>query len=87
MQFRGIMLTLAFGCTPAAMPVAPDHPTNPDAPTGRLAGPPAALRPGVASAEPASEPSTGTTPAPAPASKKPADPPAPAPQQGHEGHH
>jgi len=54
---------LAVGCAPRAMPLTPEHPANPDAEPGRLAGPPAALRPGVA--EPAD-------PAPAPAAPAPA---------------
>lgn len=41
---------LALGaCAPSSAPITPDHPANPDAPIGRLAGPPAALRPGVVS--------------------------------------
>ena len=35
-------------CTPAGVELTPRHPANPDAPIGHLAGPPAALRPGVA---------------------------------------
>lgn len=50
-------------CTPAGLPLSPAHPASPDAPTGRLAGPPSALRPGVA---------TPDTPAP-PAAPAPAD--------------
>ena len=70
---------LAFGaCAPRAMSVTPEHPANPEAPTGRLAGPPPALRPGVAQL---TEPS------------KPAEPDqhqghdAHQGHQGHEGHH
>ena len=45
---------LAVGCTPRALPLGPEHPARVDAPTGRLAGPPPALRPGAAArAEPA----------------------------------
>jgi hypothetical protein len=36
--------TLAAGCAPAAVPVTSTHPGMPTAPTGRLAGPPPALR-------------------------------------------
>jgi hypothetical protein len=36
----------ACATAPAALPAA--HPANPSAPTGRLAGAPATLRPGVA---------------------------------------
>lgn len=39
-------------CTPAAPRFAPTHPANPDAPVGRLAGPPAALRAGVVTEPP-----------------------------------
>lgn len=50
--YRGArLLLLAIGfaaCSPASLPLAPDHPARSSAPTGRLAGPPAALRPGVA---------------------------------------
>ncbi len=70
---RGLLvaLTLAVGCAPRAMPLTPEHPANPDAEPGRLAGPPAALRPGVA--QPAE-------PAPAKVPQAPAPP-------AHEGHH
>jgi hypothetical protein len=42
-----MMIALALAtpaCSPAALPLAPDHPARAGAPTGRLAGPPAALR-------------------------------------------
>lgn len=45
---RGLLFTMLLGCAPQAMTVTPEHPANPDAPTGRLAGPPPALRAGVA---------------------------------------
>ena len=43
-----VRISLAFGlaCTPRAMPVSANHPANPDAEVGRLAGPPVALQPG-----------------------------------------
>ncbi|MGN6105630.1 MAG: hypothetical protein ACTHU0_11035 [Kofleriaceae bacterium] len=66
-------LLLLASCAPRAMPLTADHPANPEAPTGRLAGPPPALRPGVA-AEP-------------PPPDQPAEAPAPATPTGHEGHH
>lgn len=71
---RALLLLALVGCTPKPMPLSPTHPANPEAPVGRLAGPPAALRPGV-----------GSNAAPPPASESvPDDKPAP---QGHEGHH
>lgn len=57
---KALLLALLLGCTPKAMTTTAEHPANPDAPTGRLAGPPAALRPGVADV---STPSRATTPA------------------------
>lgn len=39
---------LAAGCAPHVTSIGPDHPANPEAEPGRLAGPPAALRVGVA---------------------------------------
>ncbi len=42
---------MAAGCAPRIAPLAADHPANPDAEPGRLAGPPSALRPGVAQLE------------------------------------
>lgn len=50
-QALAIVAGLGLGlgaCAPRAMSVTPDHPANPEAPIGRLAGPPPALRPGVA---------------------------------------
>lgn len=77
------LLAALIGCAPAAMPLTAEHPASPEAPTGRLAGPPPALRPGVADA--------------APAASEPAKPPPPpsSPPAGHdhdhgashEGHH
>jgi hypothetical protein len=55
---RAMLFAFLVGCAPTATQMAPDHPANPDAPVGRLAGPPAALRPGVANA-PAPEPANG----------------------------
>lgn len=44
-----VAAVLSLGaCTPRAMDFPTTHPANPDAETGRLAGAPAALRPGVA---------------------------------------
>ncbi len=76
-------------CAPHAMPLAADHPANPAAEPGRLAGPPSALHAGVAQVdEPARRPSAsapdhsthGSGPAPATAADKmdaPKAPPAP----------
>ena len=55
---RTFVLALLVGCAPTAMTTNGQHPANPDAPTGRLAGPPAALRPGVADL---SKPTPSTT--------------------------
>jgi hypothetical protein len=59
------MIRLAFllliGCAPKPYVPPASHPANPAAPTGRLAGPPPALRPGVVETPP--------QPAPAPAPK------------------
>jgi hypothetical protein len=44
------LVCLAFvvaGCSPSALPLTPAHPARADAPVGRRAEPPAALRPGV----------------------------------------
>ena len=72
---KAILLAVIAGCAPAAMKTGPEHPASPDAPTGRLAGPPAALRPGVVDIS-IPEPKKQQVP-------KPKQPPA----QGHEGHH
>ena len=50
---RAFLLAVLFavGCAPRAMPLAADHPANPEAEPGRLAGPPSALRAGVAHLE------------------------------------
>ena len=45
---KALLVALLVGCAPTAMTTTAEHPAHPDAPTGRLAGPPAALRPGVA---------------------------------------
>jgi hypothetical protein len=39
-----LLAILLASCAPRAVSVGPDHPANPDAEAGRLAGPPAALR-------------------------------------------
>lgn len=46
---RALALILSVGCAIDAPALSPQHPANPAAPTGRLAGAPASLRPGVAS--------------------------------------
>jgi hypothetical protein len=49
MRRSALVLALAAaGCSPSALPTAPEHPGSTTAPIGRLAGPPAALRSGVA---------------------------------------
>jgi hypothetical protein len=45
------LVVLALSCTPSAVTVDANHPANPKAEPGRLAGPPAALRPGVVEIE------------------------------------
>ncbi len=44
---RALALVLVAACATAAPPLAADHPANPRAPTGRLAGAPPSLRPGA----------------------------------------
>jgi hypothetical protein len=66
-----LLLLLGSSCAPAALPVARNHPASASAPTGRLAGPPAALRPGIAGEIQAD----------------PAPPAADAAAGGHEHHH
>jgi hypothetical protein len=41
------LVVLCVACTPSAVTIDAKHPANPKAEPGRLAGPPAALRPGV----------------------------------------
>jgi hypothetical protein len=48
MIVSSVLTVLAAGCAPRALAIGADHPANPDAPPGRLAGPPPALRVGVA---------------------------------------
>lgn len=45
-----------LGCAPRALAVTAEHPASPEAPAGRLAGPPPALRPGVIEAPPPAPP-------------------------------
>ncbi len=59
-----LLIVIAIGgCAPRAISLPPGHPARADAPTGRLAGPPAALRRGVAAdaviPPPPPEPGTG----------------------------
>lgn len=44
------LTTALLACAPNAVSITPDHPASPQAPIGRLAGPPAALRVGAAEA-------------------------------------
>lgn len=71
----GLPIGLLTGCAPRALSVTAEHPASPDAPAGRLVGPPAALRPGVADAP-------APAPPPAPQSQQPHHG-----HQGHQGHH
>jgi hypothetical protein len=45
-----LLLLVLASCAPRAYRVDATHPASPSAPTGRLAGPPAALRPGIVEA-------------------------------------
>jgi hypothetical protein len=47
---RAALVIALAGCAPRAYRVDAAHPAHPSAPTRRLAGPPAAPRPGVADA-------------------------------------
>lgn len=44
---RVLLLSLLVGCAVPKRPAPSAHPASADAPAGRLAGPPPALRPGV----------------------------------------
>ncbi len=44
---RLVVVVVLAACTPKAVVIGTTHPANPAAETGRLAGPPAALRPGA----------------------------------------
>lgn len=83
-----VVIVLGAACAPRALSLPPSHPARTEAPTGRLAGPPAALRAGVAAdalvPPPPPEPGTGAgghgghgSPPTPPPETKPA---------GHEGH-
>lgn len=68
---RELLFALAVSaCAPRAMTISGDHPANPDAAPGRTAGPPPALRPGVATLE---------DPPPSPTLDHEPDPPEPGP--------
>jgi len=71
-----VVFSWVVGCTPAAMTVGAEHPANPDAPAGRVAGPPPALRPGAADPVPVPPPPPVEVKPPEPT--KPADRPKPA---------
>lgn len=51
-------LVVLAACSPSAVKIDANHPANPKAPVGRLAGPPPALRPGVVDAPKPEKPST-----------------------------
>lgn len=89
MRAVALLLTLvASGCAPRAVSLPVGHPARADAPTGRLAGPPAALRPGVAAdalvPPPPPEPGTGAGGHGAHGGSE--KPPPKDPPTGHEGH-
>lgn len=60
-----LMLAIA-SCAPQPIAVTPDHPAHPNAPGGRLAGPPAALSPDVAPTAPDTKPPPDAKPPPEP---------------------
>lgn len=78
-----ILLTAAAGggCAPRAWSAGADHPANPDAPAGRLAGPPPALRAGAIQLGP---PAAADPEKPTDADADPA--PADAPDHDHGAH-
>jgi hypothetical protein len=59
---KALLLAGLLGCTPRAISMPPEHPASPDAPAGRLAGPPPALRPGVVEAPPQQPPAPPAQP-------------------------
>jgi len=69
------LLALLVGCTPPGLTTSAEHPANPSAPVGRLAGPPPALEPGVADMAP---PAPVTPTPPAAHTEHPAEPAPPA---------
>jgi hypothetical protein len=75
---KTFLLALLVGCTPAGITTSAEHPANPNAPVGRLAGPPAALRPGVADVLTPTPPTTTPPPAEHVGHEQPAPEPAPA---------
>lgn len=70
---RLAVLVFVAACAPPATRITAQHPASPASEPGRLAGPPAALRPGVA--DPA------TPPAAQPARLEAPKPPPPPPHQ------
>ena len=70
-------------CAPRGIVMSPEHPADPAAPTGRLAGPPPALWPGIAESVP-----PGADKQPAAPGGHEVHPPAPPtqPPSEHEGH-
>ena len=77
---RALLFSLVLAaCAPRAMNTSGEHPANPNATAGRTAGPPAALRPGVATLEdpeapPAVDHSQHTAPKPEPSNPDKTDP-------------
>jgi hypothetical protein len=58
-----LAITLALGACAPSVALSPQHPARADAASGRLAGPPAALRAGVADDVPAPAPAAEPAPA------------------------
>lgn len=61
---RSLGLFVLVGCAPAGISTSPEHPANPAAPAGRLAGPPAALQPEPPQSRPQPAPQPPPKPAP-----------------------
>lgn len=86
---RLAILSLVLGsvaaCTPRALPLPAGHPARADAPVGRLAGPPAALRPGVTDDVPSDDGDAGHDDHGGHGGHEPPDEP-PKEHEGHGGH-
>ncbi len=83
---QALLFALLVGCAPRALSVTADHPANPDAQAGRLAGPPAALH-ADGSEPPAGGPGTMPTAPTSGHEHHEQAPPTPTPPAtGHEHH-
>ena len=83
---RGISILAAIllaACSPSAVTIGPDHPANPDAPAGRLAGPPPAIA-GFTADPPAPQPSEHDHSMHQHGGDAPKDPPVEDPHKGHD---